>query len=321
MKLRLIACFGLVCLVGCGDAPAPKKVVVAPIAKGTPTDAPTLSQARKDFKTKLVKTNSKKEPFPEPNPEEFQLVKYDGPLGKYGAYLTPDPKDGQKHPAIIWITGGDCNSIDDGCWTPGPKDNNQSASEYRNAGIVMMFPSLRGGNTNPGKKEGFLGEVDDVIAAADYLAKQPYVDPQRIYLGGHSTGGTLVLLVAESTDKFRAIFSFGPADRVEGYGPEFCPFDRNNPKENDLRSPLGWLHGIKNPTFVFEGAIQGNAVCLQNMNGVNSNPKVNFFAVLGKNHFDLLSPVNKLIAERILKDNGPECNLTFSPIELNKLGD
>ena len=41
----------------------------------------------------------------------------------------------------------------------------------------MMFPSLRGGNDNPGAKEGFLGEVDDVIAAADFLAKQPYVDP------------------------------------------------------------------------------------------------------------------------------------------------
>jgi hypothetical protein len=26
-----------------------------------------------------------------------------------------------------------------------------SAAAYRNAGIVMMFPSLRGGNENPGK--------------------------------------------------------------------------------------------------------------------------------------------------------------------------
>lgn len=56
----------------------------------------------------------------------------------------------------------------------------------------MMFPSLRGGNDNPGVKEGFLAEVDDVLAAADFLGKQNYVDPGRIYLGGHSTGGTLV---------------------------------------------------------------------------------------------------------------------------------
>ena len=66
----------------------------------------------------------------------------------------------------------------------------------------MMFPSLRGGNDNPGNKEGFLGEVDDVLAAADFLSKQEFVDPNRIYLGGHSTGGTLVLLVAACSNKF-----------------------------------------------------------------------------------------------------------------------
>ena len=29
------------------------------------------------------------------------------------AYLSPNPKDGKKHPAIVWTTGGDCNSIDE----------------------------------------------------------------------------------------------------------------------------------------------------------------------------------------------------------------
>ena len=68
---------------------------------------------------------------------------------------------------------------------------------YRRAGIVMMYPSLRGGNDNPGRREGFLGEVDDILAAAEYLARESYVDPGRIYLGGHSTGGTLAMLAAE----------------------------------------------------------------------------------------------------------------------------
>ena len=39
-----------------------------------------------------------------------------------------------------------------------------------------MYPSLRGGNDNPGVKESFLGEVDDVLAAFDYLSAQPYVE-------------------------------------------------------------------------------------------------------------------------------------------------
>ena len=100
----------------------------------------------------------------------------------------------------------------------------------------MMFPSLRGGNDNPGRKEGFLGEVDDVLAAADFLATVDYVDPRRLYLGGHSTGGTLVLLVAESSDRFRAVFSFGPVDDVSGYGGAVPPVQHLEPPRD--RAPL-----------------------------------------------------------------------------------
>jgi dipeptidyl aminopeptidase/acylaminoacyl peptidase len=64
---------------------------------------------------------------------------------------------------------------------------------------------LRGGNDNPGRREGFLGEVDDVLAAADHLSKLPHIDPTQIYLGGHSTGGTLALLVAECSNTSIAI--------------------------------------------------------------------------------------------------------------------
>jgi hypothetical protein len=138
----------------------------------TSSPAGSLIEARKGFQTKLVRREAGKDPVPEPPPKLFHTVRYDSPVGKLAAYLTPDPNDGKKHPAIIWITGGDCNSIDDGCWKEGAPDNDQSASAFRKADIVMMFPSLRGGNNNPGVKEGFLGEVDDVLAAADFLAGQ-----------------------------------------------------------------------------------------------------------------------------------------------------
>ena len=45
-------------------------------------------------------------------------MQYDSPVGKLAAYLSPDPNDGKRHPAIIWITGGDRNTIgefDDTC--------------------------------------------------------------------------------------------------------------------------------------------------------------------------------------------------------------
>ena len=195
-----------------------------------------MSEARQGFKTKLVRQASAKEPLPEPPAGVFRTVQYESPAGKLAAYLTPDPHDGKKHPAIIWIVGGDCNSIGE-VWEDAPESNDQTAAAYRKAGIVMMFPSLRGGNENPGAKEGFFGEVDDVLAAADYLGKQEFVDPHRIYLGGHSTGGTLVLLVAECSDRFRAVFSFGPVDNVAGYPPQYLPFDTASSREIELPQP------------------------------------------------------------------------------------
>src|SRR5262245_50224370 len=96
--------------------------------KGVP-----LAQARQGFKTRLVRQESARKPVPQPPAELFRTVRYDSPAGKLAAYLTPDPKDGKKHPAIIWITGGDCDTIDEGCWKEGPPADDQSASAFRKA--------------------------------------------------------------------------------------------------------------------------------------------------------------------------------------------
>jgi dipeptidyl aminopeptidase/acylaminoacyl peptidase len=319
MKRIAFFLMGSLVLAGCGRlaSPPPGSASAGP-GVVQPGKAASLTAARQGFQTKLRGAGSAKEPVVEPPPQLFRVVHYDSPAGKLAAYLTPDPKDGKKHPAIIWITGGDCNSIDAGCWTEGPPNNDQSASAFRKAGIVMMFPSLRGGIDNPGAKEGFLGEVDDVIAAADYLGKQAFVDPKRIYLGGHSTGGTLVLLTAECSDRFRAVFSFGPVDVVFGYPPEYLPFDTSNPRELELRSPGYWLASIRTPVFVFEGTAQGNLLCLQAMSRGSTNAKVHFLPVRGATHFSILRPITRLIAEKVLHDDGATCSLAFTEDEVNK---
>jgi alpha/beta superfamily hydrolase len=278
----------------------------------------SLTEARKGHVPKPVSRGEDREPVDEPPPKIFRKVKYDSPVGKLSAYLSPDPKDGKKHPAIIWITGGDCNSIGD-VWGPTKPTSDESAQQYRQAGIVMMFPSLRGGNDNPGKREGFFGEVDDVLAAADFLAKQEYVDPAHIYLGGHSTGGTLVMLVAASSDRFRAVFSFGPADDVSHYPPQYAPFDQANREEVELRSPGRWLHSIQSPTFVIEGT-RGNFASLQTMKRNSRNPLVQFLAIQGGDHFGILAATNRLLARKILQDNGATSNLTLTEAEVNNPG-
>jgi dienelactone hydrolase len=305
--LTLALIVSLVALAGC-------------LAERTPVqEKVSLPEARAGFKTKLVPQSHERDPVPDPPEELFRKVAFDSPAGKLAAYVSQTPDDGTKRPAIIWITGGDCNSIGD-VWSSAPRSNDQTASALREAGIVIMFPSLRGGNENPGTKEGFLGEVDDVLASADYLAREPSVDPKRIYLGGHSTGGTLVLLVAECTDRFRAVFSFGPASDVANYPPEFLPYDFSNPRENELRSPGPWLDKIQGPTFVFEGTDgQSNIGSLDAMARATKNPMVHFLPVRGTDHFSVLAPANELIARKVLADRGAQCNIAFTEAELKTL--
>lgn len=278
----------------------------------------SLSEARRGFTTHLVPQAAEKEPVEPAPPSVFRTIQYPSPVGQLAAYLSPDPGDGKKHPAIVWITGGDCNSIGD-VWSPASRDNDQTAAAFRNSGTILLFPSLRGGNTNPGAKEGFLGEVDDVLAAANYLAQQLYVDPNRIYLGGHSTGGTLALLVSECSPRFRGVFSFGPIHDVSYYGADsgFLPFDLSNPQEVQLRSPIYWLSSIHSPVWVFKGT-DGNSEPLHLLARESQNPRVHFIEVRGASHFNVLAPTTELIAAKVRQDTGPQTNLTFTEDEANR---
>ena len=310
---QLVPIFALLVIpFGCDDAGSTAR----PNASPSSSDGQTLAEARRGFTTKLAGAQPPGDPIDEPPPDVFRLIKYKSPVGDLAAYLTPDPGDGQKHPAIIWMTGGDCNSIGE-VWDPAPRENDQSAAAYRKSGIVMMFPSLRGGNQNPGKREGFLGEVDDVIAALDYLSKQPYVDTSRIYLGGHSTGGTLVMLLAETTDRFRAVFAFGPVGDIRGYGGQFTYHKPGDPKENSLRSPGNWLDSVHSPLFVIEGT-GGNIAALISMESQCKNSQVRFVTVTGTDHFGVLAPANEVIAKKILADTGPTCAIKLADAELKR---
>jgi acetyl esterase/lipase len=171
---------------------------------------------------------------------------------------------------------------------------------------------------NPGLRECCYGEVDDLLAAADELAKQDYVDPQRIYLGGHSTGGTLALLAAECSSRFRAVFSFGPAENVAGYGANNLPFSITDRREVELRAPILWLDAVRTPVFVIEGE-GGNILSLQAMAGASHNPMLHFHPIKRGDHFSALGRATQLAAQKIVNDNGPTCNISFSDGELDRL--
>jgi dipeptidyl aminopeptidase/acylaminoacyl peptidase len=220
------------------------------------------------------------------------------------AYVSPI-KEGAKRPAVLWIAGGFDWSVEPSSWEPASRSNDQSARAFRDAGIVLMRPSLRGSNENPGKNECFLGEVDDVLAAADYLAKRPDVEPQRIYLGGHSTGGTMVLLVAASTARFRAAFAFGPVADPRQYGDDGCLPAQISEAEWMPRSPVTFLSSIRTRTLIIEGA-DGNVDVFAALRDAKGEAPITLHSVPRANHFNVLAPATEALAAQILTDNGAQ---------------
>jgi len=302
-RLRFSVLIVMICLFvisGCGTPKKREKRVKG--GEGPAPSKDTLRDARTVHRTRIIKQSEKGQPPAKPPAgSPFKLVTYQSNGGIRSAYLTADPKDGKKHPAIIWITGGDSSTIGD-VWSPRPPQNDQSVSAFPKAGVVTMFPSLRGGNNNPGKKEGFYGEVRDVIAATTYLKNLHYVDQDQIYLGGHSTGGTLAMLVGAMNESYQGIFALGPVADVRQYGGEYVYCDPKNKKEMDLRSPVYWLSDVYNPMYVIEGGVDGNwDGSIDIMKNENSNPKIKFFKIEGKDHFSVIDPVVKIIAKQIVE--------------------
>lgn len=305
--MRTLLLFLAFSLVGCDVALRPP----APSRPSSISPQQTLRDAREGFETTIVKSGPSYGAPDSPAGSDFDLVDYDSPVGPLAAYVTRNPGDGRPHPAIVWITGGDNNSIGD-VWTPNDRANDQSASAFRKAGCVMMFPSQRGGNDNPGQREGFYGEVDDILAATDHLAALPYVDPEQIYLGGHSTGGTMALLVGECSDRYRGVFALGPVAAAAQYGGDFVYCDVHDQHEMALRAPLFWLHCVTTPLYVFEGAEQGNWDAIQMMVDENTNPQIRFFKVPGHDHFSLIAPLTERLAAMVVSGN---VNVTPQTVE------
>ena len=270
-----------------------------------PTGRYTLPGLRKALKTTVGEGQRDDTPAPEPPPGVLEKVTYTAPLGRNVAYVTP-VRPGARGPAIVWIVGGFGFGIDQGLWETAPRDNDQTAAAFRKAGIAQMFPALRGASQNPGHHECFLGEVDDILAATDFLAQRPDVDPARIYLGGHSTGGTMVLLAAESTSRYRAVFAFGPVGDMRNYGNSACMPAGSSEAEYKARAPMEYLSEIVSPTFIIEGMKGGNGAILPFLRRKAGKADIHFVEVAGGTHFTTLAPGCDVIAKAILADSGPK---------------
>ena len=147
-------------------------------------------------------------------PVEVQFKSRDG-LDIPALLYVPQPsRSGEKPPAVLWIHGGpegqDVFSFDP--W----------AQFLVQQGYVVLKPNYRGSSgygeqfRNLNVEDSGGGELDDVVAGAQYLIDKGLADPGRLAIGGGSHGGTIV---AYAVTRHPALFKvalelYGVTDRA-----------------------------------------------------------------------------------------------------------
>jgi dipeptidyl aminopeptidase/acylaminoacyl peptidase len=163
------------------------------------------------------------------------------------AWISDNTDRGASRPGVLFLHGG--NALWQGHW--------DLTRPYVEAGYVAMMPALRGENGLPGNFSGFYDETADVLAAAEVLRTQPGVDPARLFLAGHSVGGTLTLLGAMSTPLFRAAASFSGNPDARAFFrhfPEDIRFNTTDSLEFDMRSAACFAESFKCPVLLLHGS-------------------------------------------------------------------
>lgn len=211
-----------------------------------PSHAIDFAEARRSFHTHLVHAG----PSPQaatavPVAPDAHEVTYASGALTLRAWVS-NLSSGPPRPAVVYVHGASAFRADH--WA--------ATRPLRDAGFIVMTPILRGENGSPGAYSLFYDEVDDVIAAGEALAKLPGVDPRRIYLAGHSNGGTLVMLAALASTRFRAAAAFSglvDASGLRGDPPDI-PFDQTNAEELRMRSAIEFPGSFKCPVRIYYGA-------------------------------------------------------------------
>jgi len=213
-----------------------------------PEQSEDYAEARRNFQTRLVRQGPAPQAWQhEVAPPGVQQIEYVSGGLRLKAWVDNAPPGAAAKPAVLFLHGG--FAFDESDW--------DQARPFRDAGFVTMTPMLRGENGLPGAYSMFYNEVEDVLAAAEALAKHSGVDPNRIYVSGHSVGGTLALLAAMTSNRFRAAASFsGSPDQVAWSRgqPEVIPFDSTIQREFQMRSPQAFARSFKCPTRIYYGS-------------------------------------------------------------------
>ena len=200
---------------------------------------------------------------------EPQLVHYPSRDGKWQisafVYVPYNLPRNAKNPAIVYVHGGPTSQT--------VNSFNRIVQYMVNQGYLVIAPNYRG-STGYGKefqaanfKDMGGGDLEDTLAAADWIQKTGYVDPKKLIIMGASYGGYMSMMaVTKAPEVWAAGVPIVPFvnwfTEIENEDPSLQQWDLatmgdpKNEKDHDLlhdRSPIFLVAKIKAPLFLLAG--------------------------------------------------------------------
>jgi len=230
----------------------------------------TLWEVKTGRNLRLVTSNDTVRSHLQPLPfSPKQFVRIPGEKGDSlnGYIIYPTGFNSQKkYPVLIHIYGGPGRNMVENRWT-GSEMLWQQYMAMRGV-IVCSFDGhgtqLRGKDFRA-STYGNLGKLEclDMIKAAEYLGKLPYVDAGRIGIQGWSFGGFLSLLSLEKGNNFFCgAVSVAPVTNWRYYDNIYTERYLGLPQQNaagyDDNSPLNFASQIRGKLFLIHGTADDN---------------------------------------------------------------
>jgi len=192
--------------------------------------------------------------------EELRFPTLDGTEIQTFVYKPQNFNPKHRYPTILWLHGGQESQYDYGF--------NFRVQLFAANGYVVVMPNVRGSG---GRGQDFAlalnkaygtHDVEDVIVATDYVIELGYVDPDRLGIGGWSSGGTLTNFVIAKTQRFAGAISgasVGWYTSTYGHDPYYLWWHKElgAPWKNrdlwDRVSPFMYVENITTPTLFIGG--------------------------------------------------------------------
>ena len=180
--------------------------------------------------------------------------------------LPPDFDPSKKYPVLIYVYGGPGHQTVLNSWANSDYWWMQLLAQH---GIISVSINNRGSGAQGEvfKKMTYLQlgkyETEDMITLAKYMAKQPYVDGDRIGIYGWSYGGFMAANgITKGADVFSTAVSVAPVTNWRYYDNVYTERFMRTPQENpdgyDLNSPVHNTAMIKGNYLLCHGSGDDN---------------------------------------------------------------